>query len=32
MTDGLAILGGYAQLIVLLVLLGWLVLRHRDRS
>ena len=28
MTNGLAIVGGYAQLVLLLVVLGWFVLRR----
>jgi len=28
MTNGLAIVGGYAQLLLLLALLGWFVLRR----
>jgi hypothetical protein len=30
MTNGLAIVGGYAQLLVLLALLWWFVLRRHD--
>ena len=31
MTDGLAMVGGYAQLLVLLLVLGWFLLHGGDR-